>query len=163
MYCNPTLTAEEFKTIHNALWELDSVKSQLEDILKPELYLKLAKATNTIREGLKGAYQQDDAAFETKNAHYDLTRGELGLNSIWSIYEVEDLNSRHPFDSAKTVLYKDHWGANPVLVEINGLTWAALYVAANACIRDSGDTHHVFIESFTPEDDGSVLVLTTGS
>jgi hypothetical protein len=39
MNCNPTLTAEEFKTIHNALWELDSVKAQLEDILKPELYL----------------------------------------------------------------------------------------------------------------------------
>jgi hypothetical protein len=163
MNCNPTLTATEFKTIHNALWELDIVKSQLEDILKPELYLKLVKATNTIREGLKGAYQQDDTAFETKSAHYDLTRDELGLNAIWSIYEVEDLNSRHPFDNAKTVLYKDHWGANPVSIEINGLTWAALYVAANACIRDSGDTHHVYIESFTPGDDGSILVLTTGS
>ena len=163
MNCNPTLTAEEFKTIHNALWELDSVKAQLEDILKPELYLKLAKVTNTIREGLKGAYQQDDAAFETRSSHYDLIRDELGLNSIWSIYKVDDLNNRHPFESARRVLYKDHWGAEPVSIEINGLTWSALYVAANACIRDSGDTHHVYIESFTPEDDGSILVLTTGS
>ena len=23
MNCNPTLTADEFKTVHNALWELD--------------------------------------------------------------------------------------------------------------------------------------------
>lgn len=81
------------------------------------------------------------------------------------MYEVNDLSERHPYESATSVIYTDHWGdADAVRVPINGLTWAALYVAANAAIRDSGDTHHVYIENFKPaKDDASVLVLTTGS
>ena len=164
MNCNPTLTAEEFKTVHNALWELDSVTRQLEDILNPELYVKLARAASTIRRGLAGAYEQDSKAFELKSSHYDRIRNELGLGTSWSIYEVNDLSERHPFEGADRVVYKDHWGDKPVSASINGLTWAALFVAANACIRDSGDGHHVFIERFTPsKDDPRTLVLQTGS
>jgi hypothetical protein len=50
MNCNPTLTAEEFKTIHNALWELDGVKQELESVLHKDLYIKLAQAASKIRQ-----------------------------------------------------------------------------------------------------------------
>lgn len=164
MNCNPTLTAEEFKTVHNALWELDNVTRQLEDILKPELYAKLARAASTIRRGLAGAYDQDSQAFERKSDHYDRIRNELGLGTSWSIYEVNDLSERHPFEGADRVVYRDHWGDKPVQASINGLSWAALYVAADACIRDSGDGHHAFIEHFRPDpQDPRTLILSTGS
>lgn len=164
MNCNPTLTAEEFKTVHNALWELDSVTRQLEDILNPELYVKLARAASTIRRGLAGAYEQDSKAFELKSSHYDRIRNELGLGTSWSIYEVNDLSERHPFEGADRVVYRDHWGDKPVSASINGLSWAALYVAADACIRDSGDSHHAFIEQFQPDpQDPRTLILSTGS
>jgi hypothetical protein len=164
MNCAPTLTTEEFKTIHNALCDLEGVTRQLEDILKPELYTKLAKSARKIREGLAGAYEQDDKAFSRKSRHYEDIQSELGLRSIWSVYEVDNLSERHPFEGADRVVYKDHWGDNPVSVSINGLTWAALYVAADAAIRDSGDEHHVFIELFRPaKDDPRTLILSTGS
>lgn len=165
MNCSPTITAEEFKTIHNALWELDSIKSQLEDVLHKDLYIKLAHAATEIRKGLSSAYEQDSQAFDRKCEHYECIRKELGLTSVWSMYEADDLNERHPYQDAKTIVYTDHWGhADAVRVPINGLTWAALYVAANAAIRDSGDDHHVYIENFKPsKDDASTLVLTTGS
>jgi hypothetical protein len=165
MNCNPTITAEEFKTIHNALWELDGIKTQLEDVLHKDLYIKLACVAGDIRRGLASAYEQDSQAFERKGDHYEKVRIELGLSTTWSIYEVDDLNERHPFVGATTVLYKDHWGdKDAVRIPINGLTWAALYMAANAAIRDSGDTHHCYIERFRPtKDDASILVLTTGS
>lgn len=165
MNCSPTLTAEEFKTIHNALCDLDNITRRLEDVLKPELYARLAKAASTIRDGLSGAYEQDNKAFSRKSRHFDDVKSQLGLrNSEWSVYEVEDMNDRHPFLGATRVVYKDHWGDKPVECVINGLTWAALYVAANACIRDSGDEHHVFIEQFRPsKDDAKTLILTTGS
>lgn len=100
---------------------------------------------------------------DEKYDHYDSVRNELGLTSIWSIFEVENLSDRHPFQDATKVHYKDHWG-KPVTVEINGGTWAALYVAGNAAIRDSGDSHHVFIERFRPsKTDAGVLLMTTGS
>jgi hypothetical protein len=62
------------------------------------------------------------------------------------------------------VVYRNHWGKNPVSCSINGATWAALWVAANACIRDSGDDHHIFIEDFRPDpEDARTLLLSTGS
>ena len=105
-----------------------------------------------------------DQDFYRKKDHYDSVRQELGLRSFWSIYEVENLSERHPFEGADTVAYSDHWGEKTVAVPINGSTWAALYVAADACIRDSGDEHHVYIERFKPNViSPKVLFLTTGS
>ena len=164
MNCNLTLTAEEFKTVHNALWELDQVRTQLEEVLKPELYIKLSRAATEIRKGLGSAYEQDSKLFELKTEHYSDVQTELGLTAVWSVYEADNLSDPHPFEGVNRVLYKDHWGDDTVVMVINGLTWAALYVAANACIRASGDDHHVFIEDFKiAKDDPRTLILSTGS
>ena len=165
MNCAPTLSAEEFRTIHNAVCDLDRLVSRLEDVLKPELYQRLVEARNNIRTGLAGAYKQDDDAFSRKSRHYDSVKQELGVeHSEWSIYEVDNLSDRHPYEGADRVVYRNHWGSEPVSASIQGLTWAALWVAANACIRDSGDDHHVYIESFEPDaEDPRTLVLSTGS
>jgi len=163
MNCNPTLTADEFKTIHNALCELDYVKRRLEDILSKDLYIKLVKASNDIRKGLEGAYEQDSKAFDTKMDYYDSVRKELGLSATWSMYEVDNLSDRHPFEGVTKVVYRAY-GSGDHEVAINGATWAALYVAANALIRDSGDDHHSFIEGFTQSSiDPTILFLSTGS
>jgi hypothetical protein len=151
MNCDVTLKAEEFKTIHNTLCSLDCLGDP-----------KVAELVETIRNALSGAYEQDNTSFDRKYAHYDGVRKDLGLDAIWSIYEIEDLNERHPFPSDSFVVYKDHWGQTPVHCAVYGSTWAALYVAANACIRNSGDEHHVFIERFTLKN-GNELHLTTGS
>jgi hypothetical protein len=164
MNCNPTLTAQEFQTIHNSLYRLQNIIGRLEDVLKPDLYAQLTQATNDIRSGLAGAYEQDNAAYHTKHDHYYQVRRELGLQATWSVYEVGNLSDPHPFAGTVRVVYQDHWGDRPVSCNINGSSWAALYVAANACIRDSGDTHHVFIEGFRPDpQDPRTLILITGS
>lgn len=165
MNCSPTITADEFKTIHNAVWELDCLVDRLEEVLKPELYIKLVTARNNIRRGLAGAYEQDNAAFDRKSKHYRKTKELLGIRfTEWSLYEVDDLSSRHPYEGADRVVYRDHWGDQPVQCSINGLTWAALWIAAEACVRDSDDAHHAFIEGFRPsKEDPRTLILSTGS
>jgi hypothetical protein len=165
MYCNPTLTAEEFSTVHNGLCELESALRLLEQVINPELYQRLAHGASEIRRGLARAYKEDNDSMDRKSNHYQDVSQQLGMdNSVWSVYEVSDLADRHPYEGADRVVYKDHWGQNPVSYSINGLTWAALWIAANACIRDSGDDHHVFIEGFAPDaQDPRTLVLSTGS
>lgn len=150
MNCDVTIKAEDFKVIHNALWEL-----QYRDGVDVDA------AVEKIRGAFEDAYAQDSNAFERKNAHYERIKDDLGLSTIWSIYEVEDLSERYPFEGIATVTYKDHWGVKPIVKPVNGLTYAALYVAADAAIRDSGDGHHVFIEQFKQV--GDTLLLTTGS
>lgn len=161
MNCSPTITAEEFKKLHNGLCDLRHAIDRLEGVLSPEIFKLLVKAKEQISVGLVGAYDQDEQAYTRKSRHYESVKKDLGLDAIWSVSEIDDLNKPHPFEGVTKVVYRNHWGRKPVSCTINGNTWAALYVAANACIRDSGDNHHVFIENFTKEDD--TLILSTGS
>lgn len=159
MNCSPTLTAYEFKDLHNALCDLRNIRSDMEHSM-----VKVDRVEDVIarfEQALSGAYQQDNDAFDTKSDHYDEVRKGLGLTAIWSIYEVDNLSEPHPFGDVTTVTYETHWGPKPVVKGIAGTSWAALYTAANACIRDSGDEHHVFIEDFKVR--GDTLVLSTGS
>jgi hypothetical protein len=151
MNCDVTLTADEFKTIHNALWTLQygngDVKEQVE----------------IIRAALSNAYDQERDASDRKYDHYQQVKKELGLDAIWSVYEVDNLSERHPFQGATKVVYSA-FGSGDQEVAINGSTWAALYVAGNALIRDSGDNHHVFIEHFKQSSvNPEILFMTTGS
>lgn len=164
MNCNPTLTAAEFSNMHNGMCKLASIIGELEDTIHPSLLKKLLQAKTEIAKGLEGAYEQDNKAFDTKHSHYESVRDDLGLNTVWSIFEVDNLNDRHPFDGATTVVYKDWNTSKDIVVEVNGLTWAALYVAANAAIRNSTDNHHIYIEGFEQSSiDATVLFLSTGS
>ena len=158
-----TITKEEFKNVHNGAWEIRQAIEHLDGILSNDLITKLNAGINKLELGLDGVRTQDQNDFDSKFAHYDSVKEDLGLDTTWSLYEVDHLHDRHPHLSAVTLRYENHWGT-PVEKGIVGATWAALYVAANACIRDSGDNHHTFIEQFTPSElDASVLLLSTGS
>jgi hypothetical protein len=161
-----TLTAEEFKRVHNAISSLASVSSQLADFLKPELSAKLVNVQNELQMALASAYDQDDHNFELKTEHYDAVKQHLGIeNSEWSIYTVHDLYERHAFKAAEWVVYGDHDGPSSVRAAIKGSTWADLWLAADQCIDLSKDQHHVYIERFdpAPKDLPGILFLRTGS
>ena len=150
MNTDVTLKADDFSKIHNALWELQYNKGNV------------TEQVEVIREALKDCYRQDMQAYQRLTDHYDQVKKDLGLCTTWSISEVKDLNQPFTYTNIRTVTHKDHWGENgDVVVPVNGNTWAALYVAANAAIRDSGDEHHTFIEGFRQV--GDTLVLVTGS
>ena len=150
MNCDVTVKASDFSKIHNALWHIQYNNGNVTEQIE------------VIRAALQDAYAQEDKASRIKSDHYGQVKKELGLDAIWSIYEVNNLSDTHTYQGVTTVTYKNHWGERgDVVVPVNGLTWAALYVAANAAIRESGDEHHVFIEGFQQVDD--TLILVTGS
>ena len=156
MYTDVTLKADDFTKIHNALWQLQYNNGDV------------TEQVEIIRNALTDCYEQDQAASRRLYDHYESVRKELGLTSIWSMSEVKNLSEPYTYTNVRTVTHKDHWGetedgqdVGPVVVPINGNTWAALYVAANAAIRDSGDRHHCYIEGFRQV--GDTLELVTGS
>jgi hypothetical protein len=162
MNCSPTLTAKEFSDIHNAKCELNGILQAMEGVVHPTLQERLEKVLEKINKALENAYKLDEEAYERKSAHYDKISEEHGFKSIWSVHEVDDLNA--PFAGAAThLIYTDHWGKEPVEVPINGNTWVDLWRAAETAIKQSGDTHHVFIEAFIPGVKPGFLVLSTGS
>jgi len=159
-----TLTAEEFKEIHNAKCELNSVAQSLDGIIHPDLHKKIMKALAGIRKGLDTAYKQNEATYQRRDSHYNQVSRLAGYTTIWSNHEVEDMTKEHDWPGVTNLLYKDHWGQVPVSVPIKGNTWIDLWRAADEAINQSGDRHHVYIESFHPSNEiPGTLVLSTGS
>jgi hypothetical protein len=126
MLVNPTLTTDEFKNIHNALCDLDSLSHSLEEILKPEKFIQLQKAKTAIRQALKRAYDEDNRLFTERSDLCDEVRSECHFNSFWSMYEVDDFYAKHPFKGAEFVVYNDHWGNGPAKAAIPGDRWIDL-------------------------------------
>jgi hypothetical protein len=143
-----TLTAEEFKKIHNALCfaQADGIQ----------------KTVETIREALAGAYQQDEAQWDQHYADCENVKTLNGFDAIWSAEHV-DFDQPHPFASDAVIVYQAHWGdIKDRHYPIAGPTWLDVYRAADLAMRESGDGHHVFIEGFSPQSDNTVQ-LHTGS
>ena len=159
-----TLSGEDFKTVHNTLCDLRSIVQRMDQsIIKVGEFERIIER---FEQGLRSAYDQDSSAFDRKHDYYGRFREENQLTTIWSVYELQEHGflQDHPYKGALQVCYKDHWGDKGVFEEIQGTTWADLYRAADRCIRRSGDSHHIFIEAFTPNRDcPEQLVLHTGS
>lgn len=93
--------------------------------------------------------------------HCEAVRAEHDFQSVWSLPNTA-FDMPHPFTNAKVVKYEQHWGdTGLVTAPIKGPTWLDLWVAANECIRTSGDGHHIYIEAFDPK--GDAVELQTGS
>jgi len=151
MICDVTLTAQEFSDLHNALWKLGCIGDrEVDNIVK------------MMRDALAGAYMQDEREFERKNALWNSVAETNGFNSLWSIYEAAGPDEEHPFQGAKSLVYRDHTGDVSCRRDIQGNTWQDLYRAADLVIAESGDMHHIFIEAFNRIDD-ITLELRTGS
>jgi hypothetical protein len=153
-----TLTADEFKILHNSLYDLNQLAYYHHVPKVEEIVERIRKVA------LKSAYEQDQADFDRKHREYQHWQQHYGLRSTWSMYQVNLMTTCHPYKDATHVVYDEHWGDKEVVVEIDGKDWNALYRAADAAIRESGDSHHCFIESFSAvEDRPGHLRLHTGS
>jgi len=153
-----TLTADEFKVLHNSLYDLNQLAYYHHVPKVEEIVERIRKVA------LKSAYEQDQADFDRKHREYQHWQQHYGLRSTWSMYQVNLMTTCHPYKDATHVVYDEHWGDKEVVVEIDGKDWNALYRAADAAIQQSGDSHHCFIESFsTTEDKPGHLRLHTGS
>lgn len=163
MSCKLTLTAEEFKTVHNALCAMRSIQNSIDGVVHENIMHRLTKAITNMEQGLEGAYEQENNEVERKLDHYTELQHALGLKSIWSVLEVEDLYTRHPHAGATKIKYRDQY--THIRTDAGSIhEWIDLYIAADQAIKVSGDQHHIYIEAFTPiAEEPGVLRLTCGS
>lgn len=164
MNCSPTLTAEEFKTVHNTLCELREIEMRLNEVLSADMVARLHRVVKGFESGLAGAYAQDTAEFDSKMDYFSEFKAENGLTSIWSLFElpVHCFLQNHPYPSDSFIVYTQHWGEGRKHYPVLGPTWGDVYRAADLAIRESGDSHHIFIEGFKVKN-GNELHMYTGS
>lgn len=120
-----------------------------------------------------------DNDFNTVMDHFYAMQTELGMNSIWSLDDmgVQDADFQLFTNKQRLVRYqfvRDDATTEDIMADladggqrsmaevtmfaVNG-TIQELWRAAESCIRQSG-THHLFIEDFEMQDDGSLLLIT---
>lgn len=162
-YCEPILSVEDIKNVHNAKCELMSVLRSMEGIIHPSLYARFESGIELLNKGLKSVYDQENAAYLAFEEHITDVKNELGgMQSVWSLSEVKDLRALHPWPNHRTLSYSG-WGDH-VVVHIAGPLWKDLWVAGEEAIQKSGDGHHIFIEAFSQHPSNPTeLVLVTGS
>lgn len=102
-----------------------------------------------------------DAAMDARVAHCNAVAKTYGFTSVWSADASDFLSVA--FSGSWRVCYGEHWGsdtiASPAMLDP---TWLDLFAAADWAIERSGDSHHIFIESFDPASH-RLLHLSTGS
>lgn len=153
---NVVLTYDEFRDISNARIELYHTVDRLEDILSPHLVQRLRKNVNLIAKALSRIHGELDAETERRSTYYDGIRDKYGFTTIWSNYDILNMYDPHPYTSCMWMSYQ---GDVALIGETKN--WVDLWQKAEMLVKQSGDLHHIFIESF--EVKGDSLVLHTGS
>jgi hypothetical protein len=101
----------------------------------------------------QGNGDDDMKAFGEKMDYFGEIRDENGFRSIWSIYEVKDINDRHPYGDITQMEY-GYAEPDEIVVPVRGPTWLDLYRAAEKAIlrtyrEEYFDACAVLIEGFT--------------
>lgn len=112
------------------------------------------------------AFQEADLACEANNLVDQLADwiGQVGSQngckkSVWCDYSIRDF-SKVAYKGKFIIKYDVSWG-EPVQATVTNPTYLKLWQVADRLIRLSGDSHHVFIETFARR--GNVIKLWTGS
>lgn len=161
------ITEADRRDIHNGLCELYNALNQLESTLHPDAMQRLRKGYDLIEKGFLDVAEQEEEISEAKSELYDQIRDELNARGVWSLDVVTDFSAsfrkRYGIDEGRTVTVE--YKSNEVKLTKTKSTWKDLYKAADKLIRQSGDSHHIFIESFhaTSNKVQPRLMLVTGS
>jgi hypothetical protein len=148
------LDKRQWRDVHNALCAVERQTQGIFDVLKHGTELR--DAVEALRGALKPAYEQEEAQWDQRFTYCDNVKLNSGFAAVWSAEDV-DFDQPHPFLSDAFIQYH-----GDKRYPIMGPTWLDVYRAADLAIRDSGDSHHIFIEQFRPQSDNTVI-LHTGS
>jgi hypothetical protein len=101
---------------------------------------------------------------DNKFDYFDNISDQHLFKTIWSVYEVEDINDLAFTGTDLILRYSHHWGEETLTRALPSYpTWLDMWKAANSLINESGDDHHIFIEDFVLDPETKLIELYTGS
>lgn len=153
------IVAADVDKLHNAKIDLARIIDDMEDILAPKLLQDFRKVQTKIRAALLDVNTQKDNLWEKRQNHYSDLKEEYGMKTVWSIFEVDNLES--PSGITATELKYNGWGEATIKMAPGNKTYMELWLYAEQVLYEADDMEHPFIESFTQG--GDICLLGTGS
>lgn len=148
------VTQENLKNLMDMQYRFHAFKSKLEH-MSPAIQKEFDALSDAVRTLFQ---EQNDKEAKEHTANYEMfdeIQTKHNLSSVWSMYEIGDINSK--FGYVAVLKYLDVSEA-----VWRDVSYLELWQIADRLMKASGDSHHVFIEGFAPcgEDD---FELVTGS
>ena len=153
------IVAADVEKLHNAKIDLARIIDDMEDILAPKLLQDFRKVQTKIRAALLDVNTQKDNLWQKRHNHYSDLKEEHGMKTVWSIFEVDNLDS--PSMITATELKYNGWGEASIKMAPGNKTYMELWHYAEQVLYEADDLEHPFIESFTQG--GDICLLGTGS
>jgi len=156
-----SITADQISKLHNAYWLLSNEIAELEDVFSTSKITSLRKGLSILKDAYSPLSEAKDFEWDRRNSYYDDIKQANKFKSVWSIYEVVSFQSSSGFGNG-TLKYENV--KVPMREDTNTgcITWLDMWKFAEQAIRESEDSHHMFIEAFYDRGDG-VIELVTGS
>jgi hypothetical protein len=149
------VSQENLKNLMDKQYKFHALLGKLEH-MSPQIKADFEELKQAVHDLFKDHRQREDEAQANKSDMFDKISEANGFKSIWSIYEVDDINA--VFGYVEGVEYAGC--SEQVGTEI---TWLQLWAIADRLIEESGDDHHIFIENFAKKDNEHMHRLITGS
>ena len=153
------IAAADVEKLHDAKIDLSRIVDDMEDILAPKLLQQFRKVQTKIRAGLLDVNTQKDNLWQKRYNHYSDLKNEHGMKTVWSMFEVDDLESLSMITA--TELKYNGWGEATIKMAPGNKSYMELWNYAEQVLYEADDMEHSFIESFTQA--GDICILGTGS
>lgn len=149
------VTQEALKNLMDNQYKFHSLHSKLEH-MSPEVKYQFEELQNYVKELFKPYQEKEDQNLAIKMDLFDKIQEENCFTTTWSIYSVDNLNDI--FGYVDSVKYE-----GCVVVVGKEVTWLELWAVADSLVKQSGDSHHIFIEGFSKRPNLTAHELITGS
>lgn len=160
----PSLTEEQIEKLESIYPKISSLFSTLEPLMSARILNELGDIKNIVHEVFNDRWQHEEDDFDQNYAKLREIANENNFISIWSVDEVrpEDMNTLFSKNLVLSITYESDGETQVINFDGDGkqFTWLAAWKYADQLIRQSQDTHHVFIENFTEEYMGHYRLIT---
>lgn len=160
----PSLTEDQIEKLESIYPKLCGLFSTLEPLVSARILNELGDIKNIVNEVFNERWSHEDDDFNQNYNKLSEIADENNFISIWSVDKVrpEDMDTPFSKDFVLSITYES-WGETQVINfdgEGKQFTWLEAWKYADQLIRQSQDTHHLFIENFKEEYMGHYSLIT---
>jgi hypothetical protein len=147
---NP-LILEDMQKIEKLSPDVHSLSQRLQGF-HPKFVEQILEINKVLETTFLKYRDKEDTEFDRKYEGFNKIQEKYKLCSIWSEYDIKPSDMKKPFsDKPVESLTYESWGPIQQVQHGKIATWFDMWKLADKVIRQSGDTHHMFIEGFVED------------
>lgn len=145
------ITFENLEKIENLSPDLHSLSQRLDGFHK-KFVDQINNTSSVIDISFKKYREKEEDLFDSKMDGFRKLQEKNKFSSVWSEYDISPKDMKKPFSNkpVESLTYES-WGPTQTIKHGKIATWFDMWKLADQIMRQSGDTHHIFIEAFVED------------